>query len=435
MTLGPIKILFVEADVSEQVHVERFIRGFADAYRLHAVGNTHAAVNCLRHARYDVVLIDYRFSDGTIFDLLDELGETPSIFLTEDGQEEIAAMALKRGAYDYIMKDTGQNYLMLLPGTIQKVMNRRRAEEALRQSEARCRDLMDLMLDLYFCVSEEGSILLANRSGAGQLGYTVHEVMGLPLQRLVHPSDVDALKHDLLVASSMPEQSRPARFRLMRKDGIPFLVTAEIRAQPERGRQIPVIRMVCRGAGTTGNGKAPAVSSSISNGAGILRPDAVTASNSSAAVATAVAEPKLAPREVAGHERLLIVDDEPDQRALSARLLAKLGYRVVTAENGHAAIELMKAGRDDATPERSPFDLVLLDMSMEPGFNGLETYQEMLKLFPKQRCIIVSGCCEYERVRKAQSLGAGELVSKPYTVEALARAVRGEIDRNGEKAE
>ena len=414
MTLGPIKILFVEGDVSEQVNVERFIRGFADTYRLHAVSNTHAAVNCLRHARYDVVLIDYRFSDGTVFDLLDDLGDTPSIFLTEDGQEEIAAMALKRGAYDYLMKDTAQNYLMLLPGTIQKVMNRRRAEEALRQSEARCRDLMDLMLDIYFCISEEGAILLVNRSGATQLGYSVAELVGLSLARIIHPADVERVKHDLLVASSTAEQPRESRFLLIRRDGGLVPVIADIRAQPERGKQIPVIRIVCRAAGS-------------SNGKTVARPaPAETGRNRPETVAVAGG----APQEYGGRERLLVVDDEPDQRALEARLLAKLGYRVVTAENGRAAIELMKAGRDETMPERSPFDLVLLDMSMEPGFNGLETYREMLKVFPKQRCIVVSGCCDHDRIQRVQALGAGELVTKPYTVETLGRAVRVEIDRD-----
>lgn len=426
MTLGPIKILLVEADVGEQVHFERFIRGFADAYRLHAVANTGAAVDCVSRSRYDVVVIDYRFSDGTVFDLLDEIGDTPSIFLTEDGQEEIAAMALKRGAYDYIMKDTGRNYLMLLPGTIQKVMNRRRAEEALRQSEVRCKDLLDLMLDIYLCVSEDGSILLANRAGAVQLGYVVQELLGLPLARLVHAADVDVLKRDMLLATSAPEHPRQTRFRLLRRDGTPVPAMAEIRAQPERGRQIPVVRILCRSA-MPGNGKTVPLTY-VPNGSNGKHPAAPVASADAGVAAEAPAGAAPAPR--AGNERLLIVDDEPDQRALSARMLAKQGYRVVTAENGKAALELVRAGKDAGKPDRSPFDLVLLDMSMEPGFNGLETYREMLQIFPRQRCIIVSGCCDYERIRQAQEIGAGELVSKPYTAEVLGAAVRKEIDRS-----
>lgn len=419
MAMEPIHILFVEDDAAEQASIERFVRNLALRYDLDLVKSADEALKRLEKKAYDIAIIDYRFSDGTAFDLLRKLGDTPAVFLTASGQEEIAAMVLERGAYDYLFKDPGKNYLMLLPATIQKVLARRGAEEALRQSEARCRDLLETVLGIYLCVSEEGHVLLANRSGAMQLGYTVSELIGMPLTKLVQPGDVEKLKDVLLAAAAEPGKVRPFEFRATRKDGGVLEVAADVRAQPRMGRQVPVIRMLCRDITAEKKARAPA-----------HPPAAETRAPVAAAAPPPVPQTSAVVDTYHGTERLLVVDDEPEQRAVAARMLAKLGYQVVTAESGHAAVELMKqADLTESTADRSPFDLVLLDMTMQQGFDGLDTYRQMADLFPGQKCIIVSGWCEDERVKQAQSLGAGQFVGKPYTFKDIGKAVRGELDR------
>ena len=66
---------------------------------------------------------------------------------------------------------------------------------------------------------------------------------------------------------------------------------------------------------------------------------------------------------------------------------------------------------------------------MYPGIDGLETYQRIVQLYPGQKAIIASGYSESERVKKAQKLGAGSYVKKPYLMEKLALAIRIELDR------
>jgi DNA-binding NarL/FixJ family response regulator len=68
-------------------------------------------------------------------------------------------------------------------------------------------------------------------------------------------------------------------------------------------------------------------------------------------------------------------------------------------------------------------------MIMEPGMDGLSTYEKILELHPGQKAIIVSGFSESERVNAAQALGAGTYVRKPYVMEKLGLAVRCELDR------
>jgi YesN/AraC family two-component response regulator len=68
-------------------------------------------------------------------------------------------------------------------------------------------------------------------------------------------------------------------------------------------------------------------------------------------------------------------------------------------------------------------------MIMPPGIDGLETYQRVLGINPKQKAIIVSGFSETERVKEAQKLGAGAYVKKPYVMEKIGVAIRDELDR------
>ena len=74
--------------------------------------------------------------------------------------------------------------------------------------------------------------------------------------------------------------------------------------------------------------------------------------------------------------------------------------------------------------------LVLLDMIMEPGMDGLETYRRMRELRPDQKTLIVSGFAENERVREALRLGAGAYIRKPFGLEKLGAAIRRELGKS-----
>lgn len=120
-------------------------------------------------------------------------------------------------------------------------------------------------------------------------------------------------------------------------------------------------------------------------------------------------------------ESILVVDDIKEQRELAARMLGKLNYRVATAASGEAAVDYLKTHHSD---------LIVLDMIMQPGMDGLDTYKRILELHPGQRAIIVSGFSSTERVAEAQLLGAGPYIKKPYMLEKLGMAVNEELRRN-----
>ncbi|MEJ2153780.1 MAG: response regulator [Desulfobacteraceae bacterium] len=118
-------------------------------------------------------------------------------------------------------------------------------------------------------------------------------------------------------------------------------------------------------------------------------------------------------------ERILVVDDLPSQREISQEMLTMIGYRCDTAASGAEAIAFL---RDHTV------DLVILDMIMPPGMDGLETYSRIKALRPEQKTLIVSGYSETVRVREAQKMGAGEYVKKPFDMHTIGEAIRRELD-------
>jgi len=121
-----------------------------------------------------------------------------------------------------------------------------------------------------------------------------------------------------------------------------------------------------------------------------------------------------------GNEKILVVDDIQEQREIAVNMLSKLGYQLFSAASGEAALALI---RDN------PVDLVVLDMIMPNGIDGLETYQAIVSLYPGQKTIIASGYSESDRVKELQRLGAGVYIQKPYTMEKIGVAVRTELDK------
>jgi two-component system cell cycle sensor histidine kinase/response regulator CckA len=103
---------------------------------------------------------------------------------------------------------------------------------------------------------------------------------------------------------------------------------------------------------------------------------------------------------------------------IAAHLLGHLNYRVHTAESGEAAVQYLR---------QNAVDLVILDMLMGDGMDGLETYQEILKLHPGQKAIIASGFAETARVKEAQRIGAGVYIKKPYVLKVLGGAIQNEL--------
>ncbi|MCP4213691.1 MAG: PAS domain S-box protein [bacterium] len=119
-----------------------------------------------------------------------------------------------------------------------------------------------------------------------------------------------------------------------------------------------------------------------------------------------------------GGEKILVVDDIEEQGEIASMLLDRLGYRVDTVNSGEDAVSYL---------EKNKVHLVLLDMIMEPGMDGLDTCKKIMELPHPPGVIITSGYIKTDRVKEALKLGAGQYIRKPYCLERIGVALKKEL--------
>ena len=119
-------------------------------------------------------------------------------------------------------------------------------------------------------------------------------------------------------------------------------------------------------------------------------------------------------------EKILVIDDVASQRDISCKMLETFDYTAKAVSSGEEAVEYLK---------ENIVDLILLDMIMDPGINGRETYERIIKIHPNQKTIIVSGFAETDDVKKIQQLGAGKFIKKPLTLERIGLAIKEELGK------
>lgn len=117
-------------------------------------------------------------------------------------------------------------------------------------------------------------------------------------------------------------------------------------------------------------------------------------------------------------EKILIVEDMETQRKITYNMIRRLGYHPVAVSSGETAV---------AAARSEKFDLVVLDMILDNGMNGYQTYQHLLTVDPQLKAVITSGYAVTRDVTSSQKLGAGSYVKKPFTLEQIGLAIKKEL--------
>ena len=128
-----IRLLLVEDDEVDQIAFARFVKAKRLNYAYTMAGSKTEARKVVDNQTFDIVIADYILGDGTVFDLFDHFKGLPVIVTTGAGNEEIAVAAMKRGAYDYLIKDAAGRYLETLPLRVDIALKRHRTERQLQE--------------------------------------------------------------------------------------------------------------------------------------------------------------------------------------------------------------------------------------------------------------------------------------------------------------
>ncbi len=197
------RILLVEDDRLDQMAFKRLVKEESLPYDYTIAGSVNQATQILGGEKFDLVFVDYLLGDGTAFDVLESIVDTPAVFATGTGSEELAVKAMKSGASDYLIKDPSRNYLKVLPEIVKNAIRHKKAEEELKQYPEKLVELvkerteqlaeekevlavtLSSMGDAVIAVDAQNRITLFNKTAEQLTGWRFEEVRGKPVDNII----------------------------------------------------------------------------------------------------------------------------------------------------------------------------------------------------------------------------------------------------------
>ncbi len=168
------KILLIEDDTLDQAAFERLVQEQELPYDYTIAGSASEAQSILACERFDVVIADCFLGDGTAFDILNLVKDTPIVVVTGTGNEEIAVKAWRAGAYDYLTKDLEQSYLKTVPITVENAIRYKKAEDKLRLLSGAVMSTDDSV----YITDMNDKIIFVNKAFCETYGYKQEDVLG-----------------------------------------------------------------------------------------------------------------------------------------------------------------------------------------------------------------------------------------------------------------
>jgi PAS domain S-box-containing protein len=117
--------------------------------------------------------------------------------------------------------------------------------------------------------------------------------------------------------------------------------------------------------------------------------------------------------------RILVMDDEEQVRDVAMGLIDALGHNVECAENGEVAIEKFRQARNSGTP----FDIVILDLTIRGGMGGEEAIGKLREIDPDVTAIVSTGYSDNPVVSEYRTYGFATYLNKPYTIHSLKESL------------
>ena len=229
MNYGKNRVLLIEDNESDQTAFIRLMQEEGLNYEFEIAGSVSEAGAMLCSGNFDLVISGYKFNDGTAFDVFELLNDVPVILVTEGVNEGVAVKVMKAGAYDYLIKDPENNYLKILPLTMENAIKRKKSEERLQLLESAVVNANDAIIILE---AEPGElrgrrIRYVNDAFTRMTGYSYDEATVRTLRILRGPRTSLSALDTIRVAL---EECRPVRVELVnyRKDGSEFWVECNI---------------------------------------------------------------------------------------------------------------------------------------------------------------------------------------------------------------
>ena len=192
MESAHLLILVVDDEDAHIEAIRRAFEGVGPGADIDAVGTLKDYREYLATHSPDLVLMDLNLPDGRAVEILKyppEEAPFPILVMTAFGSQQIVVEVMKAGALDYVVKSP--EAFSLLPRTVERalqawqlILKHKQSEVALRESEARYRNLYESMMDAFARVSMDGRILEFNQAYQAMLGYSGEQLKHLTYMEL-----------------------------------------------------------------------------------------------------------------------------------------------------------------------------------------------------------------------------------------------------------
>ena len=162
-----LRILVIEDDVIDRTQMERLLaRSSVPAPNVVSVDYLAKALAALQEQTFDILLLDLNLPDSAGLDTLVDLErshpEVPKIVVTGDGGEEVALRAVAEGAQDYLVK--GQFDARVLARAISYSIERKKSEEALRESNGKLNAILESLNDPIIMIDRDLNVIWCNEA-------------------------------------------------------------------------------------------------------------------------------------------------------------------------------------------------------------------------------------------------------------------------------
>ena len=234
-----IKVLLVEDSVVDQKAFLKFVNNYELPYETTVANSLKQAITYIETNLYDVVLLDYELGDGTAFSFLEICKNTPVIVITGMGTEETAVKAMKKGAFDYLIKDVHSNYLKIIPMTIDNSLHRWK----LIKLQQLLSHTVKSMSDSVYITDTDHKVIFVNQSFCHTYSFDEDEIVG-ESDLALWESEVDALDSRVVLKQKLNIEWH-TKTRHKRKDGSSFDVDVSRSAvRDEEGKTFAIVSIV-----------------------------------------------------------------------------------------------------------------------------------------------------------------------------------------------